>query len=205
MTTHQETGNEPAHNANYHKAHVIASEDGTLNIENQRFIVKYKQSEQALDLDALAERYMPLFDLYDYVVGDWSYGQLRLKGFYADDTPNVPLDKTITHLPDYLLEFCSFGCDYFVLEHERSDTERKEQLSRVKDKSQQNFQERKQQKKQHKKQNNRQRRNRKQSSFNGSRHQHKKKKSRHFAIQEKKNKNEANHGKKHVKKAFEIH
>ncbi|MDO4671186.1 MAG: YutD family protein [Aerococcus sp.] len=190
----------------YNKAHVLWGDDEQLNIENQRFRVVQQKGDQALDLDALSERYMPLFDIYDFVVGDWSYGQLRLKGFYHDDTPNVPLDKTITHLPDYLLEFCSFGCDYFVLEHERTEEERREQLLLVKDKSQQNFQERKQQnKKQNRKQNNRQR----QQNKSRTKSNHDKRKQRFFAIQDKQKSTARNAkpraNKKKHKKAFEIH
>lgn len=207
MLAHKEQ-DEQKKERSYRKAHVMRADDGTLLIENQHFTIRDVTTEQALDLSALAERYMPLFDIYDYVVGDWSYGQLRLKGFYADDTPNVPLDKTVTHLPDYLLEFCSFGCEYFVLEHQRTPAERQEQLTAIKDKSQQNFQERKQHKKQTKKSNNRQRNNKRKS------HTGRKKRAkapRSFAIQDNQpatttHSNRKSHpGKKSPKKAFEIH
>ena len=37
--------------------------------------------KDGLDLDALKEKYTDYFYDYDYILGDWSYGKLRLKGF----------------------------------------------------------------------------------------------------------------------------
>ena len=50
-------------------------------------------------------------------MGDWSNEQLRLRGFYKDDRTEEKLEK-ISRLQDYLLEYCSYGCAYFVLENE---------------------------------------------------------------------------------------
>ncbi|MQS77409.1 DUF1027 domain-containing protein, partial [Lactobacillus halodurans] len=38
------------------------------------------------------------------------------KGFYEDGRKESTLDNRISHLEDYLLEYCNFGCAYFVLE-----------------------------------------------------------------------------------------
>ena len=37
------------------------------------------------DEGAFRRRYSDILDKYDYIVGDWGYGQLRLKGFFEDD------------------------------------------------------------------------------------------------------------------------
>lgn len=71
--------------------------------------------KDALDLEMLEERYSEILEKYDYIVGDISYDKLRLRGFYEDDTKKVPIDMRISSLEDYLLEYCSFGCKYFVL------------------------------------------------------------------------------------------
>ena len=63
----------------------------------------------------LAVRYTPLLAQYDYIVGDISAEQLRLKGFYRNDK-NVANDK-IEALQDYLYEYVNFGAPYFVLEN----------------------------------------------------------------------------------------
>lgn len=36
---------------------------------------------EALQEEAIQDRYSEILDKYDYILGDWGYGQLRLKGF----------------------------------------------------------------------------------------------------------------------------
>lgn len=75
-------------------------------IENER---------DALQEEALKERYSDILKKYDYIVGDWGYDQLRLKGFYDNDNPKATFDRKINILEDYLYEYCNFGCAYFVI------------------------------------------------------------------------------------------
>ena len=65
--------------------------------------------------DAFKERYSDVLDKYDYIVGDWGYGQLRMRGFYENSNRKVPFEHKIATLDEYLQEFCNFGCPYFVL------------------------------------------------------------------------------------------
>lgn len=58
---------------------------------------------------------MDLLAKYDFLVGDWGYGQLRLKGFYDDQNQKATFDTKISTLEDYIYEYCNFGCPYFVL------------------------------------------------------------------------------------------
>lgn len=68
------------------------------------------------DLEKIGERYSEVLSRYDYIVGDWGYEQLRLKGFFQKDNRKVPADQRIDALEDYLYEYCNFGCAYFVIE-----------------------------------------------------------------------------------------
>lgn len=65
--------------------------------------------------EAFNERYSDILAKYDYIVGDWGYGQLRLKGFFDDKNQKSTFDTKISTLQDYLYEYCNFGCAYFVL------------------------------------------------------------------------------------------
>ncbi len=65
--------------------------------------------------EAFKERYSDILDKYDFIVGDWGYGQLRLRGFYDNSNRRVPFEQRIDFLDEYLHEFCNFGCPYFVL------------------------------------------------------------------------------------------
>lgn len=66
--------------------------------------------------EAFKQRYSEVLDRYDYIVGDWGYNQLRLKGFYRDNHPKVTRDTAISGMVDYINEYCNFGCAYFVLQ-----------------------------------------------------------------------------------------
>ena len=73
--------------------------------------------KDAFDVTAFNQRFSEVLTKFDYIVGDWSNEQLRLRGFYKDDRTEEKLEK-ISRLPDYLLEYCSYGCAYFVLENQ---------------------------------------------------------------------------------------
>ncbi|ALS23618.1 MULTISPECIES: YutD family protein [Paenibacillus] len=66
--------------------------------------------------EAFRDRYSEVLERYDYIVGDWGYNQLRLRGFFKDNHPKGSKDTIISTLPDYLNEYCNFGCAYFILE-----------------------------------------------------------------------------------------
>ena len=66
--------------------------------------------------EAFKQRYSEVLDRYDYIVGDWGYNQLRLKGFYKDNHPKVTRDSAISGMADYVNEYCNFGCAYFILQ-----------------------------------------------------------------------------------------
>lgn len=66
--------------------------------------------------EAFRSRYSDLLDRYDYIVGDWGYNQLRLRGFFKENNPMATRDSSVVGLKDYLHEYCNFGCKYFVIE-----------------------------------------------------------------------------------------
>ncbi|SEK76964.1 Uncharacterized protein YutD [Carnobacterium iners] len=81
--------------------------------------IKYeivKDYKEAFDGERLGERYSEILDKYDYIVADWGFEQLRLKGFYDNRNRKVPQDQRINNLEDYLYEYCNFGCPYFVVQ-----------------------------------------------------------------------------------------
>lgn len=71
--------------------------------------------------EAFKERYSDILDKYDFIVGDWGYGQLRLRGFYDSSNRKAPFEQKIATLDEYLHEFCNFGCAYFVLRRVRGE------------------------------------------------------------------------------------
>ncbi len=67
-----------------------------------------KNFRDAFILDDFNKRYIDIFDVYHYIVGDYSAGMLRLKGFKEE---NLKL------IPDYIVESCAPNCAYFVLKN----------------------------------------------------------------------------------------
>jgi uncharacterized protein YutD len=60
-------------------------------------------------------RYSDILTKYDYIIGDWGYNQLRLKGFFEDNHPKATYDTKISSLSEYVYEYCNFGCAFFVI------------------------------------------------------------------------------------------
>ncbi|AKF92838.1 YutD family protein [Brevibacillus laterosporus] len=74
-----------------------------------------EENRDGWNLEVCKERYSDVLDKYDYIVGDWGYGQLRLRGFFENTNRKVPFEQKIAALDEYLQEYCNFGCAYFVL------------------------------------------------------------------------------------------
>lgn len=72
--------------------------------------------------EAFRERFSDVLERFDYIVGDWGYNQLRLRGFYKDGHPRATKESTISSFVDYINEYCNFGCAHFVLSKVDSDS-----------------------------------------------------------------------------------
>ena len=96
-------------------ADVIMLTDNLITIDKTQYKI-VENHDAGFSEERIEERYNNVLDKYDYIVGDWGYDQLRFKGFYEDERKESTLDNRISHLEDYLLEYCNFGCAYFVLE-----------------------------------------------------------------------------------------
>lgn len=83
-------------------------------INNQKYRV-IKDHKNAIEEEVLKEKLTDYFDSFDYVVGDWAYGKLRLKGFNNKTNKNFKSINDIDTVDDYLKNNCAFGCRYFIL------------------------------------------------------------------------------------------
>lgn len=79
-----------------------------------------KNYRDAFILDDFNKRYTDVFDIYPYLVGDYSAGILRLKGFTKNGKTNNY--KTI---PDYLMESCPMNCAYYILKNSNFNPNKK--------------------------------------------------------------------------------
>lgn len=74
-----------------------------------------QEHKNGYNFEAFRDRFSEVLERYDYIVGDWGYSQLRLKGFFKESNKNGNKDSCISGLHDYLNEYCNFGCAYFIL------------------------------------------------------------------------------------------
>lgn len=81
----------------------------------QSYFEVIKDDQKSFNEEQFTSRYSEILDKYDFIVGDFGYDQLRLKGFYHDSNKKCDANKRFSAIQDYLLEYCNFGCKYFVL------------------------------------------------------------------------------------------
>ena len=67
-----------------------------INLENWQFeiVTDYRDG---FNEEALLARYSDVLLKYDYILGDWGYGQLRLKGFFDDRTRKQRMKQKSAH------------------------------------------------------------------------------------------------------------
>lgn len=87
----------------------------TLNGHPYELVKEYRDGFNGTEL---AKRYSNILSKYDYIVGDWGYEQLRLRGFYAKSNPHYNLEQGADTIEDYLYEDCNFGCAYFIIHND---------------------------------------------------------------------------------------
>ena len=81
--------------------------------------IKYKlikNYKDGFNKELFLEKYTDYFYDYDYIIGDWSYGKLRLKGFYKNSNKNCKDLNNFDYYENYIKNFCAYECKYFILE-----------------------------------------------------------------------------------------
>ena len=80
--------------------------------------IKFELVEERKDAyreEAIQERWNDVLNRYDFIVGDWGFEKLRLKGFFDDKDTRSTFENKSSTIREYILEYCNFGCPYFIL------------------------------------------------------------------------------------------
>jgi len=84
----------------------------TYNDINYEIIKDYKNG---FEDNEIREKLTDYFIDYDYILGDWSYGKLRLKGFNDKTNKNYKPINDIEQIDEYIKNHCAYECRYFIL------------------------------------------------------------------------------------------
>lgn len=74
-----------------------------------------KNEKDAIDEEVLKEKITDYFEPFDYIVGDWAYGKVRLKGFNNKSNKGFKKINDIDMVNDYIEKYCAYGCRYFII------------------------------------------------------------------------------------------
>jgi uncharacterized protein YutD len=105
-------------------AHIKRDADDIL-INGHTYEIIGNQND-CFNFNDFVHRYNPILSHYSYIVGDYGYGQLRLKGFF-DDGMKSPLQNQFMAIQDYLYEYANMGADYFILHNLEVNTKIKKE------------------------------------------------------------------------------
>lgn len=83
-----------------------------INEHEYEVVENYKD---AIEIEVIKELCTDYFDIYDYILGDWSYGKLRLKGFCDKKNKNKKTINDYSGIQEYIKKYCSYECRYFII------------------------------------------------------------------------------------------
>ena len=86
-------------------------------IINDRKYDLIEDYKNGFDMEAISSKLTEYFYYFDYIVGDWSYGKLRLKGFCKPNNINYRDINDFSRKQEYIEKNCAYDCKYFVLEN----------------------------------------------------------------------------------------
>lgn len=75
-----------------------------------------KNNKECFNLEEIEEKITDYFKDYDYIVGDYAYSKLRLKGFTKKFNKLNRDINDFENVDKYIKENCAYGCKYYILE-----------------------------------------------------------------------------------------
>lgn len=88
--------------------------ENLIELNDKKYLLE-ENFRDAFDYEIVKTKNTEYFEPYDYIVGDWAYGKLRLKGFYDNNNSLCNKTNNIRDLDIYLKNNCAYGCKWFKL------------------------------------------------------------------------------------------
>lgn len=74
-----------------------------------------ENDQECLNMKEISEKLTEYFEPYDYILGDYAYGKVRLKGFYDSNNKKANKVNDIKNLDEYKEKYCSYGAKFFLI------------------------------------------------------------------------------------------
>ena len=89
-----------------------------VTIDNKKYelIKDYREAFKLEDLEGIITEY---FDDFDYILGDYAYGKVRLKGFNEKSNKNFKPINDYSKIDEYIKNNCAYDCRYFIIKQKK--------------------------------------------------------------------------------------
>lgn len=75
-----------------------------------------RNDKDCFNYEEIKEKVTDYFEDYDYILGDFSYDKVRLKGYYDSNNKKATKINDYKYIDNYIENYCSYGANIFVLE-----------------------------------------------------------------------------------------
>jgi len=83
-------------------------------LNNEQYEIK-EDKKDCFDLEEVTNLCTDHFKEYDYILGDYAYNKLRLKGFYENNHKKATNINKISYIDEYIKLYCAYECRYFII------------------------------------------------------------------------------------------
>ncbi len=82
---------------------------------NENKYIIEKDDYDCFDYSLVKDLFTEYFNDYDYVMGDFAYNKLRLKGFCEKTNKKFNKTNNIKDLDNYIKNYCAYNSKWFLL------------------------------------------------------------------------------------------
>ena len=89
-----------------------------IKLDNTTYLV-LENKNNCLNMEELEAKFTDYFIPYDYILGDYAYNKLRLKGFCDKKNKKWNKINDINTKDSYLKNQCAYECSYFLIQKQK--------------------------------------------------------------------------------------